>query len=51
MKTVKQIERPQFTAARKLTPLEMNGIRVLRQHTVLTPRLLHSIVRRGSEGK
>lgn len=43
MKRVKQIPHPEFQSARKLTPLEMNGLRCHKQHTVLTPEQLENI--------
>ena len=42
MKSIKQIPRPSLEGARKLTPLEMNGIKINRLHSVLTPDRLTS---------
>ena len=48
MKPIKQIPHPEFTAARRLKPLEMNNIRCMREHTVLTPEQLDRIARNKS---
>ena len=34
---IKEIPGPDLTSARRLKPLEMNAIRIRRQHTILTP--------------
>lgn len=40
MKRVKQIPVPDLSSAKILTPLEMNGIAIQRNHTLLTPENL-----------
>ncbi len=43
MKAIKQIPRPDLTSAKRLTPLEMNNLRLFRQHTVLSPELINRL--------
>lgn len=45
MKTVKQIPHPTLQSAHRLTPMEMNGIRCQRKHTILTPEQLDRIAK------
>lgn len=40
MKKVRQISQPHLSSAKILTPLEMNGIAIQRNHTLLTPENL-----------
>ena len=43
MNSVKNIPRPEFTSARRLTPMEMNNIRCQKRHTVLTPEQIEKL--------
>ena len=45
MKQIKQIPHPELDSARRLKPLEMNNIRCMREHTVLTPEQLDRIAK------
>ncbi len=45
MKKVKQIPRPEFTSAEKLSPLQLNSFRCEKKHTLLTPEQLEKITR------
>ncbi len=55
MKQIKQIPHPELDSARRLKPLEMNNIRCMREHTVLTPeqldRLAKAKVGNGSKSR
>lgn len=43
MKKIKQIHRPEFTNAVRLTPLQLNALRYEEKHTLLTPELMASL--------
>lgn len=47
MNEIKQIPRPELKSARKMTPLELNNIRIGKKHTVLTPEQLEELSRSG----
>lgn len=39
----RQIARPELSDARKLTPMEMNGLKFNDRHTLLTPEVLKAM--------
>ncbi|MDE6444627.1 MAG: hypothetical protein K2K64_09465 [Muribaculaceae bacterium] len=49
MNEIKMITPPELKSARKLKPLELNGIRIGRKHSVLTPQQLEEIARSGKD--
>lgn len=49
MNAVKQIPRPVLTAAHKLTPLQLNSLKLSKKHTVLTPEAIEELKRKASK--
>lgn len=50
MKKIRQIPRPELEKAGKLTPLELNAIKLDDKHTVLTPELLERLAKTKQPG-
>lgn len=48
---IKDIPRPDFEAAVRLTPLQLNAFRCQKKHTLLTPERLKRIAKSSSGNK
>lgn len=46
---LEDIKIPDIPGIKKMTPLEMNGVRFDKRHTVLTPELMSSLSAKGQD--